>query len=492
MQEQPQDVIQQQTQPLVSRDQIRRVLYVSKKHKWKMISVFLLIVTAAVVGSLLVTPIFHASSRLLVKPGREDVYVSPTPGAPALITRLDQKVNTEIAILVSPLLLAELVDTFGVDRLFDFPDRTFKGWISEKGILRQIQKSEIPPTKKVYRYVQNSLSVSSSGSSVIKISFYWPDPVIAARVVNTLVDLYFVQRVKVHTDPHTYNLLKDQAEKWEKKLKESEKNLEIFKNRHSLTSLPEQKTMILSKLSELESQRKRTESEIKETEGMIASLQAQMSNLDRDTQLQEMVNREAPILATLKAKLVELELQGLKEEINRVKQMIADEEKKERAVVVSGGNPIHQSLQDELLRAKVRLEGLKAKEKSQKLQTAAYPNELKTLDGLEKQMRELERQVAINEANYKLYLTKFEEAKILESMDRQKITSVSVIEPAMPTLRPIKPKKRKIVMIGGVLGLFAAIGMAFFTESINPVFRTREDVAQFLNLPVLATLPKEK
>jgi capsular polysaccharide biosynthesis protein len=34
--------------------------------------------------------------------------------------------------------------------------------------------------------------------------------------------------------------------------------------------------------------------------------------------------------------------------------------------------------------------------------------------------------------------------------------------------------------------------MAFIIEFINPVFRTREDVDQFLGLPVLATLPKEK
>ncbi len=107
-------------------------------------------------------------------------------------------------------------------------------------------------------------------------------------------------------------------------------------------------------------------------------------------------------------------------------------------------------------------------------------------------MKELERQVSINEANYKLYLTKFEEAKISETMDRQKIANVSVIEPATPPLKPIKPKKRLNVMIGGFLGLFAGIGMAFLIEFIHPVFRTREDVDQFLGLPVLVTLPKEK
>jgi len=47
-------------------------------------------------------------------------------------------------------------------------------------------------------------------------------------------------------------------------------------------------------------------------------------------------------------------------------------------------------------------------------------------------------------------------------------------------------------MIGGFLGLCAGIGLAFLIEFINPVFHTREDVHQFLGLPVLATLPIEQ
>ncbi len=77
-------------------------------------------------------------------------------------------------------------------------------------------------------------------------------------------------------------------------------------------------------------------------------------------------------------------------------------------------------------------------------------------------------------------------------MDKQKIANVRVIEPAVPIMKPVKPKKKLNVLIGGFLGIFAGIGMAFLIEFINPVFRTREDVDQFLGLPVLASLPKEK
>ena len=63
---------------------------------------------------------------------------------------------------------------------------------------------------------------------------------------------------------------------------------------------------------------------------MIATLESQLSKLEQNVELQETVNKESPTLAALKAKLVELELQGLKEEIQRVKKMIAEEEKREQ------------------------------------------------------------------------------------------------------------------------------------------------------------------
>jgi hypothetical protein len=47
-------------------------------------------------------------------------------------------------------------------------------------------------------------------------------------------------------------------------------------------------------------------------------------------------------------------------------------------------------------------------------------------------------------------------------------------------------------MVGGFLGLCAGIGIAFLIEFFHPVFHTREDVQQFLGLPVIATLPREQ
>jgi uncharacterized protein involved in exopolysaccharide biosynthesis len=469
---------------------IQTLLYIVKKHKGKIATLFLSTVITVAVGSMMATPIYQASAKLLVKPGREDIYVSPTGSSPAVVdyaTGQGQKVNAEIAIIKSFDLVKQLVEQFGVNRLFNYPDRTIKGKLNKKQI-----KREMPSSEEVNEIVWESLDASAiPNSNVINVTFSWPDPFIAAQVINSLVELYLVRHLEVHTNPQTYDLLEEQARKWEDKLSRAEMELEEFKRKNSITSLAQQRTMLLGRLSEAEALNKQTQGEIQETRQMIAALEEQLSKLERNVELEETVSKESSTLSALKAKLVELELQGLKEEIERLKQMIAEEEKKEQRIVVSGRSPIRRDLEGDLLQAKARLAALKAKKKNQESQIATYQKSLQTLDSSEKELKKLERKASIDEANYQLYLSKFEEAKISESMDKQIIANVSVIEPAEPIMKPVKPKKRLNVMIGGFLGLCAGIGIAFLIEFLNPVFHTREDIQQFLNLPVLATLPKE-
>jgi uncharacterized protein involved in exopolysaccharide biosynthesis len=466
--------------------QVRTVFYILKKHKWKLLTIFFSTFITVVVGSLMMTPIYRASARVLVKPGREDVYVSPTGSSPAVIDESweGQKVKAEIAILESLSLRRELVDRVGLKRLYNYP--TLKGRLLKDG-----STPEIPPLHSAYRSVDKSLNVVAvSGSNVITINFDWPDPVIATEVVNTLLDLYLARHLKVHNSSKTYAVLEGQVEKWKRRLAESEQELEEFKDRYSIASLAEQRTLLLERLSDAAAQQRQTEGEIEETRAMVLALGRQISRQQQNVQLQETVDQNSATLAALRSRLADLELQGLKEEIEQVKKMIAQEEKRQSKVVTSGRSPIRQRLENELLQAKARLKALKAKLENQKIQTERYQAERDKLDGVEKELKEIERQVEIDEANYKLYLTKYEEAKISESMDKEKIANVAIIETALPTTKPVKPRKRMIVFFGCFLSVIAGVAIVFLLEFINPVFHTREDVQQFLGVPVLAILPK--
>lgn len=85
------------------------------------------------------------------------------------------------------------------------------------------------------------------------------------------------------------------------------------------------------------------------------------------------------------------------------------------------------------------------------------------------------RDLKFNETLYELLLKQYEAAKLDEAKEA---TVIQVIDKAEPPEQRIKPKRRQMVMIAGVVGLFLSIFAAFFLEymeksSLNPENRDR-------------------
>jgi len=87
------------------------------------------------------------------------------------------------------------------------------------------------------------------------------------------------------------------------------------------------------------------------------------------------------------------------------------------------------------------------------------------------------RDFKFHEALYELLLKQYEAAKLDESRDA---AIIQVVYKAEPPERRIKPKRRQMVMIAGVVGFFFSIFAAFFMEyidksSLNPENKERMD-----------------
>ena len=63
---------------------------------------------------------------------------------------------------------------------------------------------------------------------------------------------------------------------------------------------------------------------------------------------------------------------------------------------------------------------------------------------------------AIDRQSYRLYLTKFEESRISDAMDTEKIANVKLIEPAQLPLKPVSPRIRLNMVLAVFLGGFGA------------------------------------
>ncbi len=78
-----------------------------------------------------------------------------------------------------------------------------------------------------------------------------------------------------------------------------------------------------------------------------------------------------------------------------------------------------------------------------------------------------------------------------ETMQRSMPMSPARIwEKAEPSSAPSKPKVMLNMALATVVGLIAGIGLAFFLEYLDTSVKTMEDVETFLQVPVLAVVPK--
>lgn len=103
----------------------------------------------------------------------------------------------------------------------------------------------------------------------------------------------------------------------------------------------------------------------------------------------------------------------------------------------------------------------------------------------------IELQASVNEARKYRDAFKSEEAtvEILSERVRER-TVYKIIEPARIPLAPSWPDKRKIVVLGMILGMVFGVVGVFVTEMFDNSFKRVEDVESALGLKVLACIPR--
>lgn len=99
----------------------------------------------------------------------------------------------------------------------------------------------------------------------------------------------------------------------------------------------------------------------------------------------------------------------------------------------------------------------------------------------------LNREREVNQKLYAMLKEKLEEARINEA---QKVSDISVVNPAvMPEIPLAAGSEHLNVIIGAFMGLILGIALAFTLETLDTSIGTIEDVERVVKLPVLGVIP---
>jgi len=414
---------------------LRNFFHVIFKRKNQMLLFFLVLTLSVAIVTFAKKPTYEAKIQILVKLGRESVYV-PQSGRDGPIISVDREnqINSEIELLKNRSLVEIVIKSLG-------PETIYKD-IDHKNAILKFQKS---------------LSIIRiKGSNVIEVSFKHNDPKLAATVVNTFANAYLEQHLIVHKNPRSVIFFEEQSQILKSKLEQAEETLKAFKKRYNVTSLEEEQKLLLEQITSLRGELTRTLSQEAEIQNQARPLNKQ------EERLIELELKEKEMLAKYKprSRLV----QNVKEEIKMLREKIHFRNQAERRAIA-------------------------AKKETQNTQLAYYQNKLEQLNRIKEKLGQIQMAVDVSRQNYRLYMTRLEESRISDAMDDKKISNVSLIEPALPPLKPVSPKVILNILIGIFLGGFGGLVFAFFSEYLDDSLEKPEDVEMVLKLPVLASIP---
>jgi uncharacterized protein involved in exopolysaccharide biosynthesis len=339
-------------------------------------------------------------------------------------------------------------------------------------------------------------------SNVIEISLRHKDPRLAAKALNLLVDKFKEKHLQAYSDPKS-SYLEQQLASYDQRLKQSQDDLEAFRQKNRVFSLDEQRTLLLRQQTELDTAFKATQNQVKEIQERISSLKRQLQTVSPDVPLSTETERYRSVdeanaqLLALKLKEQDLLRKytetnqlvvSVRREIQIVETFINGQEEGLKGRIRTGQNVVYQDLERELLKLQSELPSQEAKAASLRGQMAQLDREIPRLDLTQSELENLNRDVEVNDKNYRTYVEKVEEALILEDLNRQKSANITVIQAASVPVKPIKPRKKLNLALGLMLGAMAGLGFAFAAEFSAQGLSTPESVERRLGVPVLTTI----
>jgi len=468
------------------------------KYKVRIVVIFVTVVGFVLGGLLLSKPVYEAKSTLLIKPWKED---APRPGmggeAPGTNSYLtlsqEELVNTEIQILTGRDLAEKIIDALTLKAMYP-------------GIARSDLRPANQKAAAVLAFSKSLKIVAVRKSNVITVTFQHPNAKIAAQALNLLIDAFKEKHLALHSAPES-SFISTQLNTFEKKLKDSEKELQTYQQANNVFSLEEQRTLLLKQRSDLDTSYKLARNAIGELKNKIAATKGQLSYISKNSAAHYTPTERDKVVTDAKTKQLELQLkeQELRRKYAPTNQLVVEAKKevdlvsqfvKEQEAALTGkvktGNPVYQSMEIDLFRAEGELNSQIARAESLNSQIKAVDKEIASLDLSEDKVQNLKRAIAINEKNYKIYADRQEEANISETMNKLKLSNISVIQGAEAPAQPVALNRMFKLIMGVLVGAFSGLACAYLSESWAQTFSDPESVERYLELPVLLTVPRKE
>jgi len=424
---------------------IRHLIAMVYRRKLIVLGFFLCALGGGYLGLKIVSPVYRSTAQVMVNLGQEDVFMPVLPSSssevrtPLAGMQLEQRANSEVRIIQSQPLAAQVVAKFGPAGLFPGIDVQHP-WYTPRGLMQQAielyrqigyyfypQSANETLTDRATDRLQRGLKTELvKDSKVIEVSMDNAVPEIAASSLNELLHLYLQERTALY-QRETDDFFDRQLAKQLADLQVVNRQLEAFRTQNKVLDVDSQREALLHRLAEVDASAQGEAIAVTGVQKRIGALQRQMQDNPTLT----------PVLRT---------------DLLRTQAEL----------------PPHQDALANWTRIKADL-----------------TSQVEALNKVQSESAQLLQQQRVLQDNRKLYLQKVEETRIQQAMRKAQFGDVVIVNWGVPNYAPVSPKLGMV--LGGVVavGIIGGIGLALLLGLIDDRISNAEDVVEATGLPVI-------
>ena len=469
--------------PVQSYDSLLDYWHILFRHRVTLLSFALVALCAALLISLVQTPIYRVRTSLEIQSSSfAELKNADSAGSAASYASPESYVETQVKLLQSESLIEDVIDKMKLHK-----ERPTTAWGQFASFVYRIlafsKASRLPEKEQLIRQVQQNLTVRSSGNSrLLEILYESPDPKLAADFANTLVSEFteLTQEARWKAAQGTAEWLTNHLDQMKAQLEASEAQLQDYARTTGLSFTSEKESLaetrlkeIQDELSKAQAERIADQSKFEEAKGKAADslpeIQDDATMREYRQKLTELQRQYAELSSTLTP--AHYRVQRVQAQIDELQAQI----QKER------GNVLGRIRNEYAAAARQEKLLLKARDDQQKV---VADQSVKAIH-----YDTLKRDVDSNRHLYEVMLQRVKEASLTAAM---RDSNVMVVDRAKPPLLPYRPSLLMNSAIGLFSGVFLGFGFVLLRERFDHRISAPGDAQVYLDLPELGVIPLDE
>lgn len=343
------------------------------------------------------------------------------------------------------------------------------------------------------------------------ISYDNRQPQRAKRVVQSLLTIFVESTLgESRQDSDTaQKFLDQQINDYEQKLVAAENRLMDFK-RANVGMLPGESGDFFDRLQKAKSQLEQTKLELRESQQRRDELKRQLSRQDQEDSLALYPQANSRLttsvdsrIQALESKLDDMRLKYTNQHpaVIELKRTIAllEKQKREELKTLSASAPDAQAAVDPLFQQRTLaldqvdagLAALRVRVQEYQLRVDNLRKMVNTLPKVETELKQLNRNYAINKKNYDELVSRRESARLSQDVkETGDSVKFRVVDPPRVPLTPSGPNRLLFSSIVLLLGIGAGLALAFLIAQLRPVVYDRRNLRQLSGFPVFGAVSR--